>query len=413
MLNRYNRSTIKDYNYNKLLHNKTVALVGPSSNTLNTKQFDKIESYDLVVRLNKTFDIPLARQADIGRRTDILYNSMNRGDFPGQNDFTPKLIDELKTKIKYIACSYPFIYPFDTDILKFIETNASKIPYHLIDIVLYKYLTSIIKGRPYTGTCAIIDLLSYPIKELYITGTDCYLNSYYKEYRNIGKRDLSDLRHNHIHHNVPQLAFIKQLAINDSRVKLDGFLEHYFFKNDYIIYRNIAIQDYILNTTNKSLKRTLNHINKLTEDKYIFYSFKNISRDDIFSINTTLNYSKLDVYSDAYININNNTPTKNVQINNHIKVIFDFNQNPKILDSIRKHTDIKHILIINSQLIQKIINLKLLKTFNIMFINILILCHVFIKILYIDEDLLNDLGQVEKKVIYYLQYINKIKIVKL
>ena len=34
-----NKSSIKDYNYAKLLLNKKVALVGPSSNTLNTKQY--------------------------------------------------------------------------------------------------------------------------------------------------------------------------------------------------------------------------------------------------------------------------------------------------------------------------------------------------------------------------------------
>ena len=85
---------------------------------------------------------------------------MNTGDFPGENDFSSKLINELKYKnLKYIACPYPFIYPFDSDILKFLETNESKIPCHIIDVVLYKYLLYILKGRPYTGTCAIIDLL--------------------------------------------------------------------------------------------------------------------------------------------------------------------------------------------------------------------------------------------------------------
>ena len=44
MLNIYNKGTIKDTYYNKLLFNKKIALVGPSSNTTNTKQFDKIES---------------------------------------------------------------------------------------------------------------------------------------------------------------------------------------------------------------------------------------------------------------------------------------------------------------------------------------------------------------------------------
>ena len=414
MLNIYNKSNIKDNNYAKLLYNKKIALVGPSSNTLNTKQLDKIESYDLIVRLNKTFEIPFERQIDIGHRTDILYNSMNTGDFPGQNDFTPELIDKLKkNNLKYISCSYPFIYPFDKDILKFIENNQCKIPYHIIDIILYKYLTSIIKGRPYTGTCAIIDLLSYPIKELYITGIDCYLNKYYSEYRDIKKKDLEKLRHNHIHYNVPQLAFIKQLAINDSRFKLDSFLERYFFKKDYLIYNKINVQNYIINTSKKSIKRTLSYINNLTSNKSILYSFKNIKRDDIFLINNSLNYSKLNLYSDGYININNNSPTKNIKINNNIKFILDFNKNSKILDIIKEYTDIKHILIINLQLITKIIDMKILKKFNIIFVNIFILCHIFKKILYIDNDLLNDLSNVEKNIILYLQYINKIKIIKI
>lgn len=414
MLNTYNKSLIKDTYYNKLLSNKKVALVGPSSNTLHTKQFDKIESYDLVVRLNKTFDIPFSRQIDIGRRTDILYNSMNTTDFPGQNNFSPELIDKLKkNNLKYIACSYPFTHPFDMDILKFIEINASEIPYHIIDIVLYRYLISIIKSRPYTGTCAIIDLLSYPIKELYITGVDCYLNKYYGEYRKIDKSDLQELRHNHIHHNMPQLAFIKQLSINDSRVKLDSFLENYFFKNDYIIYKKIGIRNHITNIKSKTLNRTFSYINKLALNKLIIYSFKNIQHDDIFLINNSLNYSELKLYSDVYINMNNNAPKKNLEVNNNIKVIIDFNQNLKILDTIKKYTDIKHILLINSKLIQEIIDSRIIKKFSIIFVNILILCHIFKNTVHIDKQLLDDMGDTEKNILLYLQYLNEIKIVQL
>ena len=414
MLNIYNKGTIKDTYYNKLLFNKKIALVGPSSNTTNTKQFDKIESCDLVVRLNKTFDIPLNRQKDIGKRTDILYNSMNTGDFPGENDFSSKLINELKYKnLKYIACPYPFIYPFDSDILKFLETNESKIPCHIIDVVLYKYLLYILKGRPYTGTCAIIDLLSFPIKELYITGVDCYLNKYYKEYRNVSSQGLNSLRNNHIHNNVPQLAFIKQLAINDNRVKLDNFLEDYFFKKESAIYRNISVRNYIFNVNDKSLKKTINYINNLTSNKFILYSFKNVLRDDIFLINNSLNYSKLNEYSDVYINMNNNSPDKNIKINNGIKVIIDFNKKLNILNSIQKYTDIKDIIRIDLKLVQYIIDSRIFKKFNIIFINILILVNIFKKCVYIDKKLLNDLGEPEKNIIYYLQYLNEIKIIQL
>ena len=129
---------------------------------------------------------------------------------------------------------------------------------------------------------------------------------------------------------MPQLAFIKQLSINDSRVKLDSFLENYFFKKDYIIYKKIAIRNHITNIKTKTLNRTFSYINKLALNKLIIYSFKNIQHNDIFLINNSLNYSELKLYSDVYINMNNNAPEKNLEVNNNIRVIIDFNQNLKI-----------------------------------------------------------------------------------
>ena len=214
MLQRHFGDITIDDSYKNFLKNKRVAIVGPSSNTDGTKQCKLIESYDIVVRLNKTFNISLRKQVDIGKRTDILYNSMNTSDYPGENDFSDTLIRKLKdNNIKYIACPYPFIYPFDSDISTFISINNHKIPYHIMNLVLYKYLVNILQTRPYTGTCAILDLLNYPIKELYITGIDCYLNSYYKEYRRISSGQLNNLRNNNVHFNSPQLDFIKNLTL--------------------------------------------------------------------------------------------------------------------------------------------------------------------------------------------------------
>lgn len=414
MLNIYNKSSVKDYNYNKLLHNKRVALVGPSSNTTNTKQGDLIESYDLVVRLNKTFDIPLSRYKDIGKRTDILYNSMNTTDFPGQNDFTPKLIQKLKSNnLKYISSPYPFMYPFDNDILKFIEINENQIKLHISDIVLYKYLVSVLKCRPYTGTCAIIDLLNYPIKELYITGIDCYLNQYYNEYRNISKKELKNLRNNHIHKNLPQLEFIKNLAINDSRLKLDSFLDNYFFKKFNYIYKNITIKPYIKFISSINLNETILKIKKLTENLNVLYSFKNKNYDNVFLINNSINYSGLETSCNAYINITTNDTINTLNINNNIQLIIDLSNKINTLQKIEQYTDIKQLIFIDYSLIKYIINKNIFKKFNIVFINILILCNLFKKIIYIDYELLDKLSKKELELLYYIQYLNKIKIIKI
>jgi len=416
MLNRYNKSTIKDNYYYNLLLNKKIAIVGPSCNTLGTKQKNLIESYDLVVRLNKTFEIPHNLQDDIGVRTDILYNSLNTDDFPGENDLNRNKIHNLKEKgLKIISSPYPFIYPFDKDIIKFLDNNQSMLPYHIIDITLYKYLISILKIRPYTGTSAIADLISYPIKELYITGIDCYLNKYYREYRKINNRDLLRLRNNYIHKNKPQLAFLKQLSLNDNRIKLDKFLENYFFEKEYKIYEKISSSDNYfknINTLNIN-KKIKNKINKLTDNKFILYSFKNVMRENIFIINNSFNYANLNLYSDCYININNNNISSNFQINNDIKLLLDYNNNLNILKLIEKNTDIQNIIIINSDIFKDIINYKIFDKFNILFVNIYLLICLFNNLIYIDKDILKNLTTLEKTILHYFQHLSKIKIIQL
>ena len=65
MLQRHFGDITIDDSYKSFLRNKRVAIVGPSSNTDGTKQCKLIESYDIVVRLNKTFNISLRKQVDI------------------------------------------------------------------------------------------------------------------------------------------------------------------------------------------------------------------------------------------------------------------------------------------------------------------------------------------------------------
>ena len=75
------------YYYQKYLCGKNVAIVGPASSIVRTNSGRLIDTFDVVVRLNKS--LPLTRKLipDIGSRTDILYNSLNRSDFPGENIF--------------------------------------------------------------------------------------------------------------------------------------------------------------------------------------------------------------------------------------------------------------------------------------------------------------------------------------
>jgi len=411
MLSRYNNCLISDKNYNNFIKDKRIVIVGPSNNTNQTNQRNMIENYDIVVRLNKTFNIPVSKQKDIGKRTDILYNSMNTTDYPGENNIDKQIIYELKrNRIKYISIPYPFIYPFEKDITKFIQTNENMIPYHIINIHLYKYIINVLKNRPYTGTCAILDILSYPIKELYITGIDCYINKYYEEYRTISHSKLTKLRNNNIHSSAPQLLLIKKLALSDNRLKLDRFLENYLFKNEYKIYKTLHIESFLYNLDKKHFDK---NFSELIKDKYIIYSNKTIQRTDIFSINLSLNYENIDKYSNMYINLNNGDINKNLRINNNIDIFIDFNKELAILKSIQKYTDIENIYFIDKSIITHIKNERFFKKMSLIYLTIILLCNIFDKTIYIDSYYFKELSEEEKTMILYYQYLNQINIINL
>ena len=328
---------------------------------------------------------------------------MNTSDYPKENDLTKKRLHQLKVNnCKYISCPYPFIYPFENDILKFLDNNQNKIPYHIINLNLYKYLVSSIKGRPYTGTCAIMDLVTFPIKELYITGIDCYINKYYNEYRKISNNKLYNLRDNHIHNNYTQLMFIKKLACINKKIKLDDFLKKYFFEKESKIYNNINLKPFILNNYD---------LNKLTKNKYIYYTDKNINNSNLFLVKHSLNYENISNYNDMYINIINKRDFTSFDINNNILVFVDFNDNSKVNQLLKENTNIKYLYSINNKIFDYIKCIRYFKSFNFILLNIFICIILFNKTIYIDQMLINQLSQREKDIVLYLSNINKINIV--
>ena len=63
--------------YSHLLKNKTVAIVGPSSSVKVKGNGEKIESCDLVIRINQGIDHAKNNSEYVGHRTDVLYNSLD------------------------------------------------------------------------------------------------------------------------------------------------------------------------------------------------------------------------------------------------------------------------------------------------------------------------------------------------
>jgi len=230
--------------YNKLFYKyvegKTISLVGPAQSILGTNKGEIIDKFDLVVRLNKSIPLPSNIKNDIGSKTDIIYNSLNTSDFPGENNLNPKLYK--KYGIQFVCSSYPFNHNlFHDDILNYIYKYKFELPLKVMNDLKFRNFEKSLGTRPYTGTCAIMDLLSYPIKYLYITGIDFYQTKYYSEYRKISKDALKHNKNNIIHQCKPQIDYLKNISLFDNRIILDTFLDKLLYYDYYKVFKNMNL----------------------------------------------------------------------------------------------------------------------------------------------------------------------------
>ena len=251
-LEKYLPPHISNYNDNMLMHffkkydalftqyvsGKYIALVGPAQSIIDTNKGDVIDKFDIIVRLNKSLPLPAGLKKDIGSRTDIVYNSLNTTDFPGENNLNPRLYK--KHGVSFMCSSYPFNHQiFKQDILNYVYKYKFEIPLKVMEDSKFKNFENALRTRPFTGTCAIMDLLSYPIKFLYITGLDFYQTKYYSEYRHISKERLKSTRNGTIHQSKPQLDYLKNVSLFDDRIILDAHLDKLLYHDYYKIVKNL------------------------------------------------------------------------------------------------------------------------------------------------------------------------------
>lgn len=287
--------------FEKLLENKSAIIVGPSVSIQNCNLGNFINSFDIVIRLNKALPLPTNMHPHIGNRTDIIYNSLNQSDYPGENNISPDFFK--KNGVKYVRCPYPNISPFSYDIKDFKFKNKNIIQFGHIDLNYYRKLRYNLQTRPYTGTCAIADLLTFKIKKLYVMGIDFYTYSYARYYRTINERKLQKLRNNNIHQRTPQINLIKRFYLLDNRLVVDNILDGLLLEDyDVIFYgiRNhidmkktlISSKKYI---DNKFNKRRILITNRAIEGYDLIVSFQD-KNADIFVTNNIKNANNIKKY---------------------------------------------------------------------------------------------------------------------
>jgi hypothetical protein len=208
--------------YLNFLKNKRIVVVGPAPTILGSKQRELIDGYDVVVRLNKALPLKAGLLDDVGTRTDVLYNCMNPSPECGD-----KIDEEMlhENGVKFLVSPYPPLrnakYRFKRDIDFFLKKRKGIVKFCWMDEHYFERLMRIMQV-PNTGICAILDILTVDIKELYITGFTFFKGGYIKEYRPYNEQQvLAKMAKHNLHNQEKQFRYMKDKLLGDSRVKMD------------------------------------------------------------------------------------------------------------------------------------------------------------------------------------------------
>ena len=177
--------------FKKYVTGKRVAVVGPADylKYLGPDHGEKIDEYDIVVRVNCVFNLDSKYSEIIGKRTDILYNTLlddvKNGGLINVNQY-------LESNMSWI-CTKPdsTVDGFATRTGRSIKSSTNEklkslfnsgINYRCIHHDSFNQTSKEIGCRPTMGFIALVDLMSCMPAELYVTGFNFYLSGVLEGY---------------------------------------------------------------------------------------------------------------------------------------------------------------------------------------------------------------------------------------
>lgn len=173
----------KRLDLNRVLKDKTVAIVGAANSTQGTGKGDYIDSHDFVIRINKAPTVLESGnyRQDIGSRIDILFHSFfESGDFGG-GVLDIALYDRLG--VRYLVNPQPGFLGLRVT-LNFYKKYLHRMNVHILrSSSIAETLTAFGSLRPTTGFLALAHLLECECKQVYITGFTFFRTPYTAGYR--------------------------------------------------------------------------------------------------------------------------------------------------------------------------------------------------------------------------------------
>ena len=230
-------TTILSSQFESLIKNKVVALVGPAAYMVGSSFGKEINECDVVIRINRSYESVNKYPQDVGDRTDILYSCL----IEKQANAGELKLKKLKSHgIKFICAPPTSDYKGISNETKFHGlVNANKmreigkeIPIRIVGHKMHTELAQKVKCRPNTGFLAIYDLLKFEPQKLKLFGFSFYLDGFVDAVKSgiEGEQDITEKQFadkcfsskRHVQKNMWEYA--KATLLNNSKVKLDTTL---------------------------------------------------------------------------------------------------------------------------------------------------------------------------------------------
>lgn len=233
-----------------LINGKRVAIVGPSGHLSGKKNGELIDSYDIVVRVNHMPQETDEYRRDYGIKTDIIADGLN---IHGWARFDDNI--EYVKNLKYIIV--PQAWDSPPAEVKNLQQRLDNygVPNNRISTGHFYKVCKDIGTCMNTGFSAIVMLLNYQVKELYVTGFSFYdmLGVSQKSQTNdqfyFCKRKTKEWKFKHdLHQQLPQINYFHKIIVY-----------HYG--------RKLNLDDYLLDNFSKSVNFVRNKLIKKNEEK--------------------------------------------------------------------------------------------------------------------------------------------------
>ncbi|SKB36645.1 Glycosyltransferase family 29 (sialyltransferase) [Salegentibacter holothuriorum] len=220
--------SLRIFNLKRHLKDKRVAIIGAADSVFDEKNGDYIDSFDVVIRINKSALVWNKENADyLGSKFTYLFHSFYENNYSGGGPINFKEFKKLGIQ--------NLVHPnSDSKGLKahlnFYKRHLKLKKTYILSPRLYKKITKELGCfQPTVGFSAIYSALNTDCKELYLTGFTFFKSPYLPGYRDDLRDTISNKRHiekQGIHDPDVEFEVFKNLVQNsgNKRIILDSRL---------------------------------------------------------------------------------------------------------------------------------------------------------------------------------------------